>query len=159
MGFCVFEQARNRGTYLAVNPNHVGNIELKLNMVKGMAVSLLDLGFDMAPHYPLVIGHLDEVRDTVMQGLQIGMQKVDLDILTGKAHNETVSLLLNDPGRVVAVREMQPDEVEGVDADVAVASQMYFADGTVRVIGQRPMMFAQRANIGGAVPMIDGVKT
>ncbi|MDB2682878.1 hypothetical protein N9Z27_01330 [Alphaproteobacteria bacterium] len=154
MGFCLFESAQKRGTYFAVNPQYVDDIELKIKSDEGLAVCLLHLSVDVAPFAPLAVGQKDEIRDVVMQALQIPLGKVDLNVLTGQDHQGQMPLLLNQPGRIAIVHEMLLDDVGGTDSVASTASRMLFADGKARVIVQRPAIFVQMVNVGDEIPAI-----
>ncbi len=156
MGFCLLEHARDRGSYFAVNPEYVDDIELKIELEDGTATCLLHMNVATAPFVPLAVGHKDQVRDVMMQALRLGMNKVELDILGGYENQSKTPLLLSSTGRIVLVRELTPNEIGGEGALSATASHMLFSDGKVRVIAQRPARFVQLANMDAVIPMIEG---
>ena len=146
MGFCLFEDADMPGSYFAVNVAHVDDVA-----PQETGGCLIKLGVKTEGFAPLAVGTPEGINKTLMQAAKIGLGKVETELLTGK-NMRPMPYLLNQPDRVALVRELTAEELFTQESERSTASQVYFADGTTRIIAGRPSTFISRANAGGKIP-------
>lgn len=155
MGFCLFEHARVRDFFFAVNSSHVQDIVPQKDLIRDRAACLLEFDFPLKNFTPLVVGEKSAIETLLRETARIGLMKIEVTILTGQRHKQPSSLLLNQPDRVALVREMMLDEFEALGDDSFVtASELFMADGVARHIVERPGVFAARVNVSGKVPIL-----
>jgi hypothetical protein len=155
MGFCLFEHARVRDFFFAVNSSHVQNIVPQKDMIRDRPACLLEFDFPLKNFTPLVAGEKSAIEFILRESAKIGLMKVEVTMLGGQRQAMPAPLLLNHPDRIALVREMLPDEFEQRgDGSFVTASELFMADGLARHIVERPGVFVARANIGGKTPIL-----
>lgn len=156
MGFCLFEDADFTGSFLAVNSTHVKRVEVdagneKISLLSFTAPVFME-GREMAIR---VIGTVDDVVALLNQAAKIGLNKARLHLMN-KLTARPIPLLLNEPDRIMLVRELQPEEFMDMDGSLITASRLYFLDGKHRFISERPGVFVGMSNARGQTPLLRG---
>lgn len=154
MGFCLLEHAYTSGFYMAVNPAYVEEIKPLPLDERGRPLSLLKFPVSTDNFSPAVIGEKDDVQSLLIKGAKIGLGKLEIHIVAGQANIKPVSMLMNKADRIVLVRELLPEEFIGQVNNCPTLSEMYFEDGSVKRITERPGIFALRVNRDGQVPRL-----
>lgn len=159
MGFCLFEHAYTRNSFFAVNGAHV-NAVTAVDAVRGLPACRFEFDFKPGGFDPVGLGTAEEITHQLREAAKIALMKAEIEILTGTQMWHPRPLLLNDPGRVALVRELEGAEfLDYCDENFVTASALFMADGALRHIVERPGAFALRANVGGAVPILRVKKT
>ena len=148
MVFCLFREADTPDFYFAVNASHVNDVEVRGHVLPPLC--LINLPISTGDYLPLTPESYDDVNKALRQAAKIGLNKVEAQVLTG-TNARPVPLLLNNPDRIVFIRQLRPEEFK-TNNECASASQMFFKDGTSRLIAGRPGTFAFLANADGKVP-------
>ena len=116
------------------------------------------MDFKIPGFKPVALGGEDEINVLILEATKIGMGKVEVNTVTGQRNRKPMPLLLNDPNRVVLVREMPPEEFsipgQSEEESFVTASQAFMSDGSARIIVERPGIFAMKVNEGGNVPVL-----
>lgn len=153
MGFCLFEHADVPGGFFAVNSAHVDDVMPQVGS-RGYSVSHIKLPVQTGDFNAYAAGDPKQVRKIIMEATKIGLQKVEADIVGSQTNFRASPLLLNNPGRVVLVRELLAEEIAERGAALLAMSEMYMEDGKLRLIAQRAGIFAYKANAGSRVPIL-----
>lgn len=156
MGFCLFEDADFDGLYLAVNCQYIDNYDQD-GTKGGRPVTRLfftaPLMRDGTAQDIRVIGEPEDLDNVLKQATKIGLSKANLNILN-RFSDKPMPLLINNPGRIMVVRELMPEEFMGKNASILTASILYFEDGKNRFISERPGRFCVLTNQGSHVPVL-----
>lgn len=156
MGFCLFKEAANRELFFAVNSSHVEEVLPQRDSPEGQPVCLLKFSISPKKFRPLVIGTRLDVQNFLMQSAKIGVRKIECQTFMGDSKKlRPAPLLLNKTDRIVIVREMMPEEFARSGIASATASEIMLEDGSLKIIAERPGVFAARANADRKVPILD----
>jgi hypothetical protein len=155
MGFCLFKEAANRELFFAVNSSHVEEVLPQRDSPEGQPVCLLKFSISPKKFRPLVIGTRRDVQDFLMKSAKIGVRKIECQTFVGDKKLRAAPLLLNKTDRIIIVREMMPEEFMRSGIASATASEIMLEDGSLKIIAERPGVFAARANADRKVPILD----
>lgn len=155
MGFCLFKEASGGELFFAVNSSHVEEVLPQRDSPSGEPVCLLKFTLMPKKFRPLVIGTRIDVQDFLMKSAKIGVQKIECQTFVGEKKLRPAPLLLNKTDRIIIVREMMPEEFIRSGIASATASEIMFEDGVIKVIAERPGVFASRANADRKVPILE----
>ncbi len=155
MGFCLFKDASGQGLFFAVNSSHVEDVLPQRDSPDGHPVCLLKFGFTPKRFRPVVVGARLDVRAFLMESAKIGVQKIECQTFVGDKKLRSAPLILNKTDRVVIVHELVPEEFARSGINSPTASEIMMEDGSVKVIAERPGVFAARANADRRVPILD----
>jgi hypothetical protein len=153
MGFCLFREAGTGSAYFAVNVSHVQDLTPEDG--HGHPACLIALPTAIENYRPVASGALEQIQKHLMQASKIGLNKVEVELLTGQKSLRSTPLLINNPDRIMLIRELSIDEVTAYETEAPVISQIFFVDGTQRLMAARPGIFAARANAGAKVPLLE----
>lgn len=154
MGFCLFEHADMRGIYFAVNAAHVLDVELSDKTSFERPVSLIRCDFGSDGIEALAVGGVDEVHSLLKDASKIGVNKAEIHILSGRERVKLTPLVFNYADQVVLITEMLGDAVPESDGEFVTASQMFMGSGSVKMMVERPGVFARQINAQGRVPIL-----
>ena len=155
MGFCLLEDAEREDVLFAVNPAHV--VDLKEQ--KGGDVVFCDLEFSRPlvrgdQHFLLKAkGAEDDIWTLLQKSAKIGLDKAKLNLMAKLSANP-MPLLINQPGRIIAVYELMPEDFMAENQSVFTASALFFEDGSIRFISERPAKFVYQTNAGHVMPTL-----
>lgn len=156
MGFCLFEEAGFPGTFLAANGNYIIDVTQIKRFDEGGVCALqfkapLFQGSDMTTMD--VFGLVDDIWALLNDCAKIGLNKSHLNLMH-KLSARPMPLLVNEPDRIMLVRELQPEEFMGEDSSLLTASRLFFVDGKHRFISERPGTFVSLTNAGRKTPIL-----
>lgn len=156
MGFCLFEDADFKGHYLAINSEYIDEFKFIGKEASGQGVCQIrftqSIKRDDQPVKIHIFGDEENLEATARKASQIGLQKANLNLLN-KLSSRPTPLLINQPSRIMVVRELMAEEFMDENASINTASILYYNDGTTRYISERPGQFIKNTNQNGAVPM------
>lgn len=155
MGFCLFKEASDRGLFFAVNSSHVEEVLPQRDSATGDPVCLLKFTLMPKKFRPLVLGTRRDVQDFLMKSAKIGVRKIECQTFFGDKKLRPAPLLLNKTDRIMIVREMMPEEFSRSGIASATASEIMLEDGSLKIIAERPGVFASRANADRKVPILE----
>ena len=153
MGFCLFEDADFPGSFLAINSNHVQDAVSEGDGA-GSTVQFTAPIYQAGVEIKLnIIGAPDAIWQVLSQGAKIGLGKAKLHLMN-KLSARPIPLLINQPDRIMLVRELQPEEFMDADSSLITASRLFFVDGKNRYISERPGTFVSLTNAGRKTPIL-----
>lgn len=156
MGFCLFEDADVNGQFLAVNSSFIEGI-MRIEGLADRPTCQLQLTQNISENGEVkafrVIGTPDDVDAVINKATQIGLNKAQLNIWN-KFSIKPTPLLINKPGRIIAVCELLPEDFMSEHKDITTASIVYYEDGTSSYILERPGYFVTLTNQDGQVPIL-----
>ena len=156
MGFCLFEDADFRGSFVALNSNHIEDMEEAPN-AEGMPACrvrfTMPLTHDGADIILRVIGQADEIWALLNEASKIGLGKAKLHLMN-KLSARPIPLLINQPDRIMMVKELQPEEFMNDDSSLITASRLFYQDGKNRYISERPGTFVSLTNADRKTPIL-----
>jgi hypothetical protein len=155
MGFCLFKDASGGELFFAVNSSHVEEVLPQRDSAEGHPVCLLKFSVMPKKFRPLVIGTRLDVQDFLMKSAKIGVRKIECQTFMGDKKLRPAPLLLNKTDRIVLVRELMPEEFARSGIASATASEIMLEDGSLKIIAERPGVFAARANADRKVPILE----
>lgn len=157
MGFCLFEDIDFPGSFLALNSKHVQDVTPDASSGTARPVCHIDF---TAPLYQggveikvRIAGEPDAIWALLHQASKIGLGKAKLHLMN-KLSSRPIPLLINQPDRIMLVRELQPEEFMDVGASLVTASRLFFEDGKNRFISERPGTFVSLTNAGRKTPIL-----
>lgn len=100
-----------------------------------------------------ITGEPDAIWQVVSQGAKIGLGKAHLHLMN-KLSARPIPLLINQPDRIMLVRELQPEEFMDAESSLITASRLFFVDGKHRFISERPGTFVSLTNEGRKTPIL-----
>lgn len=156
MGFCLFEDVDFPGSFLALNSKHVQDI----TPVKSAAERPVCAVQFTAPLYQgsaevqlYIAGEPEAIWALLRQASKIGLGKARLHLMN-KLSARPIPLLINQPDRIMLVRELPPEEFMSEDFSLLTASRLFFEDGKNRFISERPGTFVSLTNAGRETPIL-----
>lgn len=157
MGFCLFRHADLPNTFFAVNPAFVDGVEEVIDKKAGRRYALLQINHPAMKNVkffrPVVDAPAEQLRAVLRQGAHLGVRQLKTVMIPKPTSKKTMPLLVAQPDRVFLVHEMDSD-VYNEDTPFASGSIAYFDDGSVRILGLRPGVFAHQTNARHTVPML-----
>lgn len=155
MGFCLFKAVSDGELFFAVNSSHVEEVLPQRDSPLGIPVCLLKFSVMPKKFRPLVYGTRIDVQEFLMKSAKIGVRKIECQTFMGDKKLRPAPLLLNKTDRIVFVRELMPEEFARSGIASATASEIMLEDGSMKVIAERPGVFAARANADRKVPILE----
>jgi len=156
MGFCLFEDADFPGSFVALNSNYIEDIEEAPNAQGALVCRVrftVPLAHDGVDINLRIIGQVEEIWALLKQASKIGLGKAKLHLMN-KLSARPIPLLINQPDRIMMVRELQPEEFMNEDSSLITASRLFFQDGKNRYISERPGTFVSLTNAGRKTPIL-----
>ncbi len=154
MGFCLFEHSEMDDLYFAVNAAHVLDVALQEKTSGTRPVCLIEFEFTPEGFEALAVGSPEDINSTLKETSKIGMKKANVHVLGGKQNNKLQPLLFNHADRAALVSEIPADEMPESDGSFVTASRVFTDDGEIRMIVERPGVFARLVNARGRVPVL-----
>lgn len=152
MGFCLFREFGPDPVYFAVNVAHVESFA-QVDQ-RGDPACLLKFPFKLQTFKPLVAGSAEQVKKILYEASKIGVGRFTAEIMTGRGKDKPMPLVMNNTTKIALVRELKTDEIGAYNENSPTVSQLYFDDGTDRLIAGRPGTFAMKVNADGRVPIL-----